>query len=125
MNNHIKLGCNMGLIQYGYSLIEYKKEYKLGCHYLVLAYNQRSDMLYITKFDIIDTISKYKEILWNTELHKYWLQDISDLNLIVITLLLISKYRRQSNSDIVKTVMIRGITINVIKYYCHNIIINN
>jgi hypothetical protein len=64
--------------------------------------------------------------MWTTTLHTYWINEINlyngcyafedDLYDGTIGLLFVSKYRSESLNPIVQHVMIKGITLNIIKY---------
>jgi TPR repeat protein len=70
---------------------------------------------YIEK--ILKEILSQKLVEWETKLHEYW--DVSkEVNEKIICILLISKHRKESsnkNGDF----LVKGITINIIKYLCH------
>ena len=72
-----------------------------------------------TKKKFVDLIDKEQnQIVWRTEYHPYWKKN-EFLNKQIIILLLICKHRKESTTDLVSTVLIKGIAINLIKYLCH------
>jgi hypothetical protein len=64
-------------------------------------------------------IGQYQDqIVWRKEYHIYWKKD-QLLNQQIVFLLLLSKFRRDFNNQILNNLLINGITINIIKYLCH------
>ena len=58
------------------------------------------------------------EIVWRKEYHIYWKKD-EHLNTKIFLILLISKKRRETKNKVLDAVLVKGITINIIKYLCH------
>ena len=59
-----------------------------------------------------------EKIVWKTEYHQFWKKDTLSQNQI-ISLLLISKHRLKLQNKTLQSVLVKGITMNVIKYLCH------
>jgi hypothetical protein len=67
------------------------------------------------------------KISWREKYHQCWLlggEIQNELNEKVLTLLLVSKHRRESKLK-EKSFLVRGITINIIQHLCHLYQLNN
>ena len=62
-------------------------------------------------------LKKYK-VEWKMQYHVYWCTP-NDLNDQIRTILLISKHKNLSTSDLVPNLIVKGIAIQIIKYLCH------
>jgi hypothetical protein len=90
------------------------KDYKLGCYHYALS-NEDEDYEF-------RQIILLHHIPWTITLHNKWFHNCIEGRNIVLTLLLISKYRSISKYNIINSIMIKGITLRVIKYYADTII---
>ena len=62
----------------------------------------------------------YCLINWKPEYHQFWNCSINlNLNEKILFLLLISKNRKESSLQNVDCIMVKGITMNIIKFLCH------
>jgi TPR repeat protein len=105
-------------------LYHYLNLYDLAIKYYVM-YNNHKHRIFSYTNDIKYMIHNSHKILWKPSLHKYLIDsyDRTELDNNILLLLLISKYRRSSNNDILQSVIIKGIILNIIKYICHHYII--
>jgi tetratricopeptide (TPR) repeat protein len=94
------------------------KDINEACKYYSMYFSNNS----LSPDKLIRLINNNKSIIWKSYLHKYWHTDKTLLDDTILLLLLISRYRRQSNIDKLQSVMIKGITMKVIKYVCHQYI---
>jgi hypothetical protein len=102
------------------------KDYKKACYYYYkyISINKTNNKIIHKLTNIINGYN----ITWNTYLHSYWLPH-SDyrrilFNNTVITLLMISRYRRYSNLDYIKLVLVKGIIYNIINWYGNSLLCN-
>lgn len=58
------------------------------------------------------------KIFWKPEYHPFWKAQL-DLNKIILFFLLISKFRKESSNKLVSLFLVKGITINIVKFLCH------
>ena len=70
-----------------------------------------------SKEKLLNFFTNYK-VEWKTEYHPFW-NGSQGLNNQITVLILISKNRIHSRSQIVKQLFVRGICLNVVKYLCH------
>jgi TPR repeat protein len=67
---------------------------------------------------LIELLDLYP-ISWKKEYHPYWYAE-TDLNQnFLLVILLISKFRNESSSSFVKSVLVKGIANKIIQYLCH------
>ena len=71
------------------------------------------------------TVKKYflkilqkKKVNWREEYHIYWKSE-NDLNQQILLILLASKFRKQSNDQLISSVLVKGIAMKTIKFICH------
>jgi TPR repeat protein len=66
---------------------------------------------------LISIIENHK-IEWKEEYHIYW-KSTNDLNNQILVILLSSKFRKNSKYNIVSNILVKGITMKIIKFICH------
>jgi hypothetical protein len=93
--------------------------YKLQAYYTALIY-KTNDPFLIRNSNPVESVIRLvrlHNLKWNTTIHCCWSMDMTVINNTVRTLLLISKYRKDSKYHYIHNAMIKGITMTVIKYY--------
>ena len=83
-----------------------------SAHYYFKTFQLRNNEA--LKIKIINFIQKNK-INWKKEYHLFWKAE-KKLGKRILMLLLISKYRKQSNNHLVSSIMVKGITAEIIKF---------
>ena len=69
-----------------------------------------------------DLILKHQnQVVWRKDYHLYWKtkENKTSFNQKIILLLLISKHKKDLKNKNLNFVFVRGITIEIIKYFCH------
>jgi TPR repeat protein len=72
---------------------------------------------YNKNIENLKEILSQKYVEWREDLHKYW-NPSKEVKGKIIYLLLISKNRKESSNHLC-SFLVKGITINIIKYFCH------
>ena len=91
-------------------------DFEKAAHFLFSSYNIKKDEDSFLKF--VEFIEENK-VNWKEEYHIHW-QSFHDLNSQIVTLFLISKFRKQSKfKKILEPLLVKGITKKIIKFLCH------
>ena len=115
--NNTDLMYNLALV---YKIGDYDKKVKIeidldkAAHYLLKS-SLLGDMDCMNNLKYLVQMEKLN---WRKEYHIYWKSE-NDLNQQILLILLVSKFRKQSKYQFVSSVLVKGISINIIKLLCH------
>jgi TPR repeat protein len=100
---------NLGL------MYEQINDFNKACHHYYMYYKVNTEYHYKLR-RLIDNYN----IIWTSSLNQYWFTEddkLIQMNNISVTLLMISKYRQSSNRHYIKLVLVKGITMMIIKWF--------
>ena len=101
------------------NLKEVQTDYDKSTFFLFKALENNSNQCDKEFFEshLLERIQRLK-VNWKKEYHSFWKSE-KGLNQQIITILLISKFRSLAFPPIVSKVLVKGITLNIVKFLCH------
>ena len=81
-------------------------------------YYKSSRMDVIHRDGVLVNLIQRNKLNWREEYHVYW-NASKKINKQILMILLASKFRKQSNDQLVSSVLVKGIAMNIIKFLCH------
>ena len=63
-------------------------------------------------------IIQNNKINWKEEYHVFWKGE-SDLNRQILMILFVCKFRKNSNDKLISSILVKGISVKIIKFLCH------
>ena len=114
----IELGSKIALKNIAitfYNNNELDPDYEESANYYYRHYKETDDETSKQKFS---NIVKTKKISWKIDYHPFWISK-RGLDDRIVTVLLISRFRDFSVLNETKIVMVKGVSLNIIKFLCH------
>ena len=92
-----------------------EKDIDLSAFYFFLLFENNEDESSLKCFK---NIAHSQKIQWFQKYHVYW-NSPSDLDKQIEIILLISKFKKQSNNQLIPKLFVKGIAMKIVEYLCH------